>query len=1340
MPAASFTQHSFLGGEWSKTVQGRMDRPDYRTAMQVCRNAMPFEQGAWTRRPGTMHLGHTRGGVPGRVIAFDFKQAAPYTMEFTAGFLRFRAGTNLVATNDQRLISAVSAANPAEITTLINHTFATGNQVYFFAFDTVMPLLQNRQFSITVTAANKFTIVDAITGLAIDGATLGTFTAGNPAVARVLEFATPYTGTMWQTLRSIQADIPIVGGTTQPGAFLLHGAIKPYVLQVASLPNPAISVAFATFTFAAANFKDGPYLDPVAGGTLATPSALIGIITLALSFPAYDAARAYAIGDYVSSAGVNYKSLVDANLASAPPSANWVAVSAGDAIGPNGFTGADVGRMVRLYSEPALWAVATAYAKDAVVAYGGTGTRSDGAVYWISLTAGNTGNIPGADLTKWAIYPNGARWTWGKITALTNIIDRGLAGSVNIGDMNTGGGLAAAFDGNLNQLAAASAEKNISGGVTPPFQPLNLSSYVGKNYTAATDQKITQAIVYPSSDNGLAFGSYAAITHGVLIIPLVTTIVLNLRGKASAPADASDGTLLATSTPIANTTAPITLISTDQVTAWKFVWVEQITTSQIGGGAGASSFTLTNAIAELSLINPAGTGSAAGVSLQILGDALLYTTAIRTWRVGLYSDNTGWPTCGTYHEGRLWLSGVVANRIDSSRSNEPFNFAPTNADGSVPGNAGISYTFNAPDVNPIFWMEPDDNGIVCGTQSGEWLVRATQTNIPLTPTTTQAHRVTKYNCANVLPAKTNLTTVIVQAFRRELLEYFPDVYSGKFSAADLAFTAKHLVETGMAEVGYQQELIPIIWARMADGTLAGCTYGRRTLVSSNPPDYAGWHRHDLGSGRSVESITIGGSRDGTLDALFMVTTNDSNIRHVEMLTNVFVETDALGDAWFLDNAVTPTSSTNFSATIVGNDGFTKILLHMDGADTSAGFIDSNTGGSAHTWTAVGNAQIDTAQSKFGGASGLFDGTADCITTPAHADFALGSTDFTIDCWFNCTAASGIFSQIAGQIDAAGTNASQSFKMERSSGDKMVCAVAQGGSEFAIAGTTTITNVTNTGWHHLAFVRTGNVLKMFVDGIQEGGDLGFTGAVNNSGNLFGVGRRGEQLGFTWFGWIDEFRLSVGIARWIVNFTPPISPYGVTPYGGRRFNGLWHLNGEMVSVFAAGLDCAMGERGVLGSDFLVTNGSIDVPYGDGVAAGSGGGLFTQTFAEAAVAAGQVVVGFTYDSDGQITRPNLPPESGARNGPAFGKLRRQQQYAFMVDQTAGLNVGTRFDKLDLVKFNPQGSGVAMGPGQTFSGIYRADLQDDNTFNGAMCWRVSRPLPATIATVAEFLHTQDI
>lgn len=227
---------------------------------------------------------------------------------------------------------------------------------------------------------------------------------------------------------------------------------------------------------------------------------------------------------------------------------------------------------------------------------------------------------------------------------------------------------------------------------------------------------------------------------------------------------------------------------------------------------------------------------------------------------------------------------------------------------------------------------------------------------------------------------------------------------------------------------------------------------------------------------------------------------------------------------------------------LGNDSFTKVLLHMDGVDGATAFPDDNSGGSAHTWTAAGNAQIDTAQFKFGGASGLFDGTGDYITTPDHADFTLGSSDWTVDYWFNVQAPSGAQSIAFGQADAAAGNAS--LWIERNTSNVLQLIIPSHGQ---ISGTTVFTNLINAGWHHVAAVRTGNIAKLFINGVQEGGNLTLVGAITDSPNAFSVGRLGELNAAYWNGWIDEFRLSVGIARWASNFTPPPQAYDLDNNG-------------------------------------------------------------------------------------------------------------------------------------------------------------------------------------------------
>lgn len=290
------------------------------------------------------------------------------------------------------------------------------------------------------------------------------------------------------------------------------------------------------------------------------------------------------------------------------------------------------------------------------------------------------------------------------------------------------------------------------------------------------------------------------------------------------------------------------------------------------------------------------------------GQALLYTTAVKTWRLGLYSATTGYPSCGVFHEGRLWLAGAQGNRFDASNSNDPFNFAPTAADGTVGDANGISYIFNSDDTNPIVWMTPGHNGIICGTLGGEWLVAASQLSDPLTPTSIQAHRASVYKCAAVLPVSTGFSTLFVQANGHRLIEYVADVFSQKFLGRNLSERGRHLSASGIAQLAYQRDLTPTVWVLMNDGSFAGLLYKRESSFTSEPPAFMGWHRHTLGSGCIVESIAAGPNATGALDTVVLsVVDPATGKRHVEMMSDMFDQTNTIDQAWFVDGGMAPSA-------------------------------------------------------------------------------------------------------------------------------------------------------------------------------------------------------------------------------------------------------------------------------------------------------------------------------------------------------------------------------------------------------------------------------------------------
>ena len=221
----------------------------------------------------------------------------------------------------------------------------------------------------------------------------------------------------------------------------------------------------------------------------------------------------------------------------------------------------------------------------------------------------------------------------------------------------------------------------------------------------------------------------------------------------------------------------------------------------------------------------------------------------------------------------------------------------------------------------------------------------------------------------------------------------------------------------------------------------------------------------------------------------------------------------------------------------GIDRFTVLMLHCNGADASPTFIDSSKNN--YAITTAGNAQIDTAQSKFGGGSGLFDGTGDYITIADSEDWNFGSADFTFDWWvrFNSNTGTGM-----------------AFFQQRVDDNNRILSLIDHDNNLlyfyifnaavTVASMSRTWNPSAATWYHVAILRNSNAVKMFVDGLQLGADETVTGTSPNLAAVVSIGARSSTSDLYLDGWLDEFRISKGIARWTANFAVPIVEYSIT----------------------------------------------------------------------------------------------------------------------------------------------------------------------------------------------------
>ena len=213
----------------------------------------------------------------------------------------------------------------------------------------------------------------------------------------------------------------------------------------------------------------------------------------------------------------------------------------------------------------------------------------------------------------------------------------------------------------------------------------------------------------------------------------------------------------------------------------------------------------------------------------------------------------------------------------------------------------------------------------------------------------------------------------------------------------------------------------------------------------------------------------------------------------------------------------------------GIDSYAKIMMHFN-----SNYIDSSL--SPKTFTNNG-ASINTTTYKFGGGSVYFNGTS-WIDTIDSSDFDIGSGDFTIDCWFK-KAANNETMMLCAQSDSSASNISFQFSVDGNGDNKPSGGIRSGSTFYGVS--TSSTAVTDTNWHHLALVRYGNAITLYLDGnnVGSGSCSGIT--ANNSSYKMAIGRCGEYNGLYFNGYLDEFRFSKGIARWTNNFNPPSTEY-------------------------------------------------------------------------------------------------------------------------------------------------------------------------------------------------------
>jgi len=184
---------------------------------------------------------------------------------------------------------------------------------------------------------------------------------------------------------------------------------------------------------------------------------------------------------------------------------------------------------------------------------------------------------------------------------------------------------------------------------------------------------------------------------------------------------------------------------------------------------------------------------------------------------------------------------------------------------------------------------------------------------------------------------------------------------------------------------------------------------------------------------------------------------------------------------------------------------------------------------------AGNAQISTSVVKYGTGSMSFNGTNSYLTSPYGPIQNFGTGNFTIEGWVYLNSLSASYYVVAGTWT---TGTTDEWLIQISNANTIRFLTTAGTSFYSAT-------ITTSTWYHIAAVRNGSTITLYVNGTS-------VGSYTNSNSIGSVSKTlyiGVQQSPIWYwnGYIDEFRITNGYARYTANFTPPTAAFPNTgPY--------------------------------------------------------------------------------------------------------------------------------------------------------------------------------------------------
>lgn len=317
-----------------------------------------------------------------------------------------------------------------------------------------------------------------------------------------------------------------------------------------------------------------------------------------------------------------------------------------------------------------------------------------------------------------------------------------------------------------------------------------------------------------------------------------------------------------------------------------------IVDGQGGGGAGTDT-------GDLGGFNGGNEGSNNSNEFQSL-----------SWRLGAFSDTTGYPGSVAFYQGRIFWGRTDANprSVAYSRSGLLDTYTPSDVDGTVTDSHGGFYDITAGRADEIKWLAEAPR-LQIGSASAIRTLGSSGTEEVMTPRNVTQRLEDNTGVSGVVPTQVGPSNIFVGRFGYKLHDLFYDYNANSLVTPELSSASNHLFEGGIKGSCFQQEPYALLWTWTIEGELRSTTVDRYEKV-------IGFCGHEFTNGFVVSACSIPGQYQDDLWLLMRREINGSTVTYVETLERPF-RRQVKADAYFVDCGATYVSGSGPVGTVTG---------------------------------------------------------------------------------------------------------------------------------------------------------------------------------------------------------------------------------------------------------------------------------------------------------------------------------------------------------------------------------------------------------------------------------------